>query len=621
MVQQRSFQKYVSKNHENDLFDAVASFVSANIDELELWSSTIDVDNLDEDNISFEEMEVKYVFVNGETTSSEIEFDVVVHGDVCFKEVTRHNDEEGSCTKWFRLNCQATLDGELKNFTVLEVEPYDKKQNHFQRRLSDALVPIISKDDVDFEAEQFLRQYFPDALMTPQFIDPVLIAERMGLNIVYHEISNDCSIFGQIFFHDATINGKEIKARTILIDPRIAEIRGIGGLNNTITHECLHWHKHRLAFELVRLYHPDISNIMTSVDEFKEIVTSNMTPTDWMELHARVITPKILMPRKMVAQEIEMKQRELSARGIGVLEATETVIQYLSDYFGVSKLAAKIRMVELGYEEAIGTLNYIDGQYVPSHQWKKGALEANQTYSIGLIDATVQMMVNPILQGDGFIYVESHFCLNAPEYVEKDIFGKTCLTDYARLHMDECCLSFTLSMKTNSGDQSFAFECILNRDERSGLTFNVAFDRENNLSVLERANQMKVDQEGLKRVLDDIWSLEFGPALEYLMKQPPKHTDERLAEYAGLSSKTISRMRHGKGTSVPSVVAVCIGLQLHPDISAAMLQKIGCVLGPPVEINMIYKNILCNCNTQMIEECNDLLVHAGFDSLTKSENN
>lgn len=144
MVQQRSFQKYVSKHHENDLFDAVSSFVSANIDDLELWSSTIDIDNLDEENISFEEMEVKYVFVNGETTSNEIEFDVVVHGDVCFKEVTRHNDEEGSCTKWFRLNCQATLDGELKNFTVLEVEPYDKKQNHFQRRLSDALVPIIS---------------------------------------------------------------------------------------------------------------------------------------------------------------------------------------------------------------------------------------------------------------------------------------------------------------------------------------------------------------------------------------------------------------------------------------------------------------------------------------------
>lgn len=383
MVQQRSFQKYVSKHHENDLFDAVASFISDNIDDLELWSNTIDVDNLDEENISFEDMVVKYVYVNGESMSNDIEFDVVVFGDVCFKEVSRHNDEEGSCTKWFRLNCQATLDGELKNFTVLEVEPYDKKENHFQRRLSDALVPIISKDDVDFEAEHFLRQYFPDALMTPQFIDPLCIAERMGLNIVYHEISEDCSIFGQIFFHDTAINGKEIKARTILIDPRITEERGIGGLNNTIIHECLHWHKHRLAFELVRLYHPDLSNITTSVDEFKEIVTSNMTPTDWMELQARVITPKILMPRKMVAQEIEMKQRELSAQGVSDLDATKLKIEYLAGYFGVSILSAKIRMVELGYEEAIGAFNYIDGDYVPLHRWKKVLLRLIKPTHLG----------------------------------------------------------------------------------------------------------------------------------------------------------------------------------------------------------------------------------------------
>lgn len=431
--------------------------------------------------------------------------------------------------------------------------------------------------------------------MTPQFIDPLYIAERMGLNIVYHEISDDCSIFGQIFFHDAAINGKEVKERTILIDPRITEERGIGGLNNTIIHECLHWHKHRLAFELVRLYHPDLSNITTSVDEFREIVTSNMTPTDWMELQARVITPKILMPRKMVAQEIEMKQRELSAQGVSDLDATKLTIEYLAGYFGVSILSAKIRMVELGYEEAVGAFNYIDGDYVPLHRWKKGALETNQTYSLGLIDATIQMLGNPALQGDAFVYVESHFCLNSPEYIEKDIFGKTRLTDYARLHMDECCLSFTLSMKSNSGDQSFAFDCILNRDDRSGLTFNVAFDRESNLSVLERAKQMKIDQEGLKKVLGDISPLEFGPVLTYLMKQPPKLSNEKLAEYAGLSDKTIGRMRNGDVTSVQSVVAVCIELQLHPDISAAMLQKIGCILGPPVEINMIYR-LSVNCS-------------------------
>ncbi|MGH2214909.1 ImmA/IrrE family metallo-endopeptidase [Enterococcus faecalis] len=618
MVQQRSFQKYVSKHHENDLFDAVASFIPDNLDEIHLWSYNIDVDNLDEENVSFDDMKVEQVFVNEETLTNDIEFDVLVSGAIYFSECDRHNDYEDSCNAWFRVNCRATIDGELKNFKVHDVETYDKKKNRFHRRLSDALVPIISSEDVEFEAEQFLTMYFPEAMEIPQRVDPLLIAEKMGLTVEYHEISEDGNIFGQIYFHDALLDGKEIKAKTILIDPRVIESRGIGGLNNTIMHECVHWHKHRLAFELVRLFQPELSNITTSVDEFKEIVTSNMTPTDWMELQARVITPKILMPRKMVAQEIEMKQRELSAQGVSDLDATKLKIEYLAGYFGVSILSAKIRMVELGYEEAIGAFNYIDGDYVPLHRWKKGALEANQTYSLGLIDATIQMLGNPALQGNEFVYVESHFCLNSPEYIEKDIFGKTRLTDYARLHMDECCLSFTLSMKSNSGDQSFAFECILNRDERSGLTFNVAFGRESNLSVLERANQMKEDQEGLKKVLGDIAPLEFGPALTYLMKQPPKLSNEKLAEYAGLSDKTIGRMRNGVGTSVQSVVAVCIGLQLHPDISATLLQKIGCILGPPVEINMIYKNILCNCNTQSIEECNDLLVHAGFDPLTKS---
>lgn len=326
MVQQRSFQKYVSKYHENDLFGAVESFIPDNLNEIHLWSYNIDVDNLDEENVYFDDMKVEYVFVNGDTITNDIEFDVIVSGTVYFSECDRHNDYEDSCNTWFRINCRAILDGKLRDFKIVEVEPYDKKQNRFRRRLSDALVPIISKDDVDFEAEQFLLQYLPDALITPQSVDLLFIARRMGLNVVYQEISDDCSIFGQIFFHDTTIYWKKIKARTILIDPRIIEERGIGGLNNTIIHECLHWHKHRLAFELVRMYHPELSNITTSVDEFKETITSNMTPTDWMELQARVITPKILMPKKMVTQEIKMKQHELSSRGISDLDATKLTI-------------------------------------------------------------------------------------------------------------------------------------------------------------------------------------------------------------------------------------------------------------------------------------------------------
>jgi hypothetical protein len=133
----------------------VASFVPTNVSELNLWSTNIDIDNLDEENIYFDDMKVEFVFVNGETVTNDIEFDVIVSGEVYFSECNRHNDNEGNCTNWFRLICNATIDGVLKHFQILEVEPYDKKQNRFKRKLSDALVPIISSEYVDFEAELF----------------------------------------------------------------------------------------------------------------------------------------------------------------------------------------------------------------------------------------------------------------------------------------------------------------------------------------------------------------------------------------------------------------------------------------------------------------------------------
>lgn len=59
MVQQRSFQTYVSQHHENDLYDDVVSFISGNLNEIPLRSYTIDVDNLDEETISFDDMKVE----------------------------------------------------------------------------------------------------------------------------------------------------------------------------------------------------------------------------------------------------------------------------------------------------------------------------------------------------------------------------------------------------------------------------------------------------------------------------------------------------------------------------------------------------------------------------------
>lgn len=617
MVQQRSFQKYVSEHHENDLFDAVMSFIPDNLNEIHLWSYNIDVDKLDEENITFDDMKVEQVFVNGDTLTNDIEFDVLVSGAIYFSKCDRHNDYEDSCIAWFRINCRATIDGELKNFKVHEVKPYDKKQNRFQRRLSDALVPIIFSEDNEFEAEQFLNLYFPEAMEIPQRIDPLLIAEKMGLKVEYREISEDGSVLGQIYFHDTVLNGKEIKAKTILIDSRVIETRGIGGLNNTIMHECVHWHKHRLAFELVRLFEPALSNIAMTKEEFDGILEKNMTPTDWMEKHASKITPKILMPKKMFQQEVETLMRPDDGNGmVDQLLIIEETISELAKFFSVSKLSAKIRMVELGYEIAIGAYNYVDGRYVPPHSWKQGAITANQTYSIGVVDATIETLKNPrlheqVLSGD-YCYVESHMVINSPEYIEQDLWGNVRLTDYARHHMNECCLVFTISVKSHSQEKRYVLECVLNRDDMSVLSFQMDFSVDDNMSVQEKADKMAENRkksEGLKKVLQSIAGLDFRDALVWLMSNPDTLTISELEQYSGLSGETIKRMRNKDDyqPSLETVIATCIGMQLNPKISFELIEKSGLRFVKTKELHLLYEQLLCTCFRRSIHECNELL--------------
>ena len=59
-------------------------------------------------------------------------------------------------------------------------------------------------------------------------------------------------------------------------------------------------------------------------------------------------------------------------RYIYTVDVIEMVIGALERDYGVSGQAVKIRLVELGFEEAIGTFNYVDGHYVKPHGFRKG---------------------------------------------------------------------------------------------------------------------------------------------------------------------------------------------------------------------------------------------------------
>lgn len=158
----------------------------------------------------------------------------------------------------------------------------------------------------------------------------------------------------------------------------------------------------------------------------------------------------------------------------------EAVIEQLSIDFVVSKQAAKIRMVELGYESAVGTFTYVDGHYVPPHSYSKGAISRNQTFTISGQDAAIQRACqpsSPFPHTRGQITFSSKTIMFlAPLYVEKGQDGHLQLTPYARSHMDECCLVFDMEIKGEVGTEYYTV-CYLNREE-GAYTFNISYNED-----------------------------------------------------------------------------------------------------------------------------------------------
>ena len=159
----------------------------------------------------------------------------------------------------------------------------------------------------------------------------------------------------------------------------------------------------------------------------------------------------------------------------------EPALDELSLFFSVSRHAAKTRLIDLGYEVAVGAFTFIDGHYVKPHTFKKGTIQKNQTYSISEQDAIIQSVVNFELNGKlksgNYAFVDSHFCINHPKYINQTTDGQLFLTDYARYHIDECCLVFDLKVKaTNKYGEKFYTECVLYRDSDSGIVFEAHYN-------------------------------------------------------------------------------------------------------------------------------------------------
>ena len=228
MAGSRSFKEYVSQRFDNDIFNSTASYVEdvgrENFDSLNLRLYRIHRVG------EFELADAKVLHVDAyDLPGTQIGFDIRVEAQIEVREGDHHYDEVEWAQQWFVLRCTGDLEKDLNDFAINEIEIYNSKDS-YERKLYDSLVPVINKPDYEVAAEGFLRRNYRKALVEVGYVDPMEVAKSMGLNVIIRSITEDGSIFGQVYFKDCDTElydddkkkmvSVSVPAKTILVDPK-----------------------------------------------------------------------------------------------------------------------------------------------------------------------------------------------------------------------------------------------------------------------------------------------------------------------------------------------------------------------------------------------------------------
>ncbi|SHN62004.1 Helix-turn-helix [Butyrivibrio hungatei DSM 14810] len=606
----RSFREFLKNKHYELICESITEYIYENKRDLNLslrYLSNVDKVLADYFNIKF--------VLSTNNQGLKIDFDVIVEVELEIYDYSKKHERIENTTQWFTCHCEGSLEDKLEKIKILYVEEYCGVR-HGADSLSDDFIPCIKQKDLDSIAACFLKKYYPKALLEPLKIDTFELARSMGLTVVTKNITNDGSIFGQLYFEDcnaffydddgALIQDK-IAKNTIVLDPSIFYLRDVGSVNHTIVHECVHKEYHYKKYLFESIYNENYSNIDCSIDGN----TKRTTKESYMEWQANALAAHILMPENMFKMQASKFLREVrGASGFfDLIDVLPMVIDKLADYFGVSRMSAKIRLVEVGYEEAIGIYDYMDGKYLRPYSFSKGALKQKQTFSINLADAALLVFTdsnirNMVEQGF-YIYAESHFVINSSKYIIHGNEGPM-LTEYALSHMDECCLIFNLVI--DGADDKWHASFYLNRSDQSPIRFRVEYNNglQNSYDTAKKnevlAQDISDQSEILRKLPED-----FSDSLKILMKWR-NLSQKEIADKARINEKTISRALHGENISLENVILICLALQTFYSISEKLIRLSGNALRMGNHDHQFYNFVLLHYYADSLDYINDFLI-------------
>jgi len=564
------------------------------------------------------------------TGENSIHVDVIVEADIELWASEAGVFISDTVHQWFRCpyDCDLTI-GAL-SFAGSKITVYRKKDNLKGRLLDKYLIPIIPNNDLDEVAEELLSQHYPEALEQPVPVYGDVLAERIGYRIVRASITKEHDLQGQCFFAEDTVDTydpitcrsvkMQVTARTLLIDRSPDAVIEPWSEHDVQVHECLHALLDRHFYLLQRLFNDELRCLSSPVQP--DFWGDDNKPMRVIEARMAKLTPRVRMPAKQTRRKIEelLSQYHITDRltlsNEEQAHKLKSVVAKLAAFYCVSNTTARLRMVELGYNCAKGIMTYYGNRCSPWHSTAPGRLAWNQTVTISLMDAAKAYAEDhrfaDLIDSGCFQYVEGHFCLDDSRYIALTADGRASLTDYARQHVDECCLIFSIKGWSTSWEHTGGALYRESHPEKG----KISLSEDCELTAAERAALIAEARSVHKTELQ--LPVRFSDTLTHHMRKRGL-TIEQLSEKSGLSTRTLSVLRNDEsaGKSIRQLTALCIGLHLEPELSQDLFRKGGQQF-IKTEEHAVYSLLLRTMYRSSLFSCNVILQEAGIKPLKEA---
>ena len=495
------------------------------------------------------------------------------------------------------------------------IELYNGEHIRCYFPLDEYLVPIMSKKQFDVIASEILEKYYTKDIGYVCKIDGKEIANSLGYTVQYLTLSKNGKIKSKLIFDKKEVvvydrNGKAvtmtIPERTILVDKSLRED---SKLDNVIIHECVHIYLHYTFYYVQGLYRRIVGKEMPEFLDYFYSATQREC-ISWMETQANSTAACIQMPRDItmdtIIDFIDRYKEEMT------FDDHRELIDHVKNKFGVSRYAAKKRIIELGWTEVRGVYVYCTTGYVEDHEIEND-LPLDYTYTLPL-HCIAEIFGNSsefatLISSRKYIYIDGHLCCNDEKYVIKEYGVAFGLTEYAKHHMSECCLSF----KRIYGKQEYSYTYgELNKEDLS-LIVEHTLDNEQKKKLRKALDEHSKEDIKLQ---SNSGNNPFAEAVKFHMKRC-KVTVETLAERSGLGLTTIGRMRKGGKFKIETILAFSVALELEMPFINDLMQKAGVHFDPHNALHNMYLTILDLLPNANVFQINEFLREEGFTPWTQ----